>query len=51
MGFAQLAASIIKRKGCYKAVFIERSHLLGRTYGRIMRDKVPNPTLDTVMAL
>jgi hypothetical protein len=49
--FAQLAAGYIRRKGFNKVVFCDKTHLSEKTYERIMRDEVPNPALETVMAL
>jgi hypothetical protein len=51
MGFAQLAAAHIRRKGYNRQVFVEKTRLSARTYDRIMDDEMPVPLLDTVMAI
>jgi hypothetical protein len=51
MNFAQLAAWHIKNKGYNKAVFQAKTLLSRKTYERIMSNQLPNPTLETVMAI
>jgi DNA-binding phage protein len=51
LDFAQLAAHYIRRRGYNKVVFCMKTHLSSKTYERIMSDELPNPALETVMAI
>jgi hypothetical protein len=51
MSFAQLAAWHIRERGYNKAVFRTKTLLSGKTYERIMANRLPNPDLNTVMAI
>jgi hypothetical protein len=51
MNFAQLAAWHIKNRGYNKVVFRAKTLLSHKTYERIMSNQLPNPTLETVMAI
>lgn len=49
--FAQAAYGHIKRKGYNKSVFTEKTLLSGKTFDRIKKNELNNPTLETVMAI
>lgn len=49
--FAQVAYAHIQRKGYNKAVFCDKTLLSGKTFDRIKDNRLPNPTLETVMQI
>jgi hypothetical protein len=51
LNFAQLAAWYVRDRGYNRAAFREKTLLSYKTYARIMANQIPNPTLETVMAL
>jgi DNA-binding phage protein len=51
LSFAQMVAAIIRHRGYNRQVFAEKTQLSTKTYDRIMRDDMPSPSLQTVMAI